>query len=465
MTAQADFATAPRTPASLRRRLIVQLALPLVALFILDGALSFWAARRYADRVYDRWLVDSAQTLAQQVRLSGGQAAFHLPRVAQEMFEFDAEDVVLFRVEGARSGVIGGRDVPREGRNEERYPSVRFYDADVDAATMRFVELTSPLPPVSEEWTVTVGETTRKRDRVAEEILLYVWVPQIALLLLAGGVAYRAIVVQTDKLHALSVSLRDMSARKLVPVAGQNMPAEMMPLIEALNALIAKLDAAALAHRTFIANAAHQLRTPLTALQLQAEQALHCGSVEEMREAVARLQDVVHRAGRLANQLLLLSRAEPEAQSGANRHRTDLYELAFETARGWVPAAMAAQIDLGFDEGSAHALVDIDEALVAEALNNLLDNALKYCPARTRVTVSVRLTPQPTVIVEDTGRGIAPAERSRVVQRFYRGDHATGGTGLGLAIANEIALAHAGAFAITDAPGGGARFEMRFPSG
>src|SRR5678815_1082141 len=107
--------------------------------------------------------------------------------------------------------------------------------------------------------------------------------------------------------------------------AGQNMPAEMMPLIEALNALIAKLDAAALAHRTFIANAAHQLRTPLTALQLQAEQALHCGSLGEMREAVARLQDVVHRAGRLANQLLLLSRAEPEAQSGASRHRTDLY--------------------------------------------------------------------------------------------------------------------------------------------
>ena len=451
--------------ASLRRKLIVQLALPLLGLFILDGALSFWAARRYADRVYDRWLVDSAQTLAQQVRLTGGLAAFNIPRVAQEMFEYDAEDRVLFRVEGAQSGVIGGRDVPRDGRHEERVRNVRFYDADVEGAAMRFIELSTPLPPVGEEVTVTVGETTRKRDRLAEEILLYVWVPQILLLALAGGVAYRAIVVQTDKLHALSVSLRDMSARKLAPVAGQNMPAEMMPLIEALNALIAKLDAAALAHRTFIANAAHQLRTPLTALQLQAEQALHCGSIEEMRDAIGRLQDVVHRAGRLANQLLLLSRAEPEAQSGASRHRTDLYELAFETARGWVPAAMAASIDLGFDEGSAHALVDVDEALVAEAINNLLDNALKYCPPRTRVTVSVRLMPQPTVIVEDTGRGIAPAERSRVVQRFYRGDHATsGGTGLGLAIANEIALAHRGAFAITDAPGGGARFEIRFPS-
>ncbi|MFO1302759.1 MAG: sensor histidine kinase [Burkholderiales bacterium] len=454
-----------RTPASLRRRLLVQLALPLLVLFIADGALSFWAARGYADRVYDRWLVDSAQTLAQQVRLAGGQAEFHLPRVAQEMFEFDIEDVVLYRVEGANQRVIGGRDVPRTGRKESRHGGVRFYEADVDGATMRFVELTSPLPPVSEEWKVMVGETTRKRDRVAEEILLYVWVPQIVLLLLAGGFAYRVIVMHTEKVHALSVSLRDMSARKLSPVAADDMPAEMMPLIEALNALIAKLDAAALAHRTFIANAAHQLRTPLTAMQLQAEQAMHCGSVEEMREAISRLQDVVHRAGRLANQLLLLSRAEPEAQSGANRSLTDLYELAFETARAWVPAAMAAQIDLGFDEGSAHAVVEIDEALVAEAINNLLDNALKYCPPRTRVTVSVRLTPEPTVIVEDTGRGIPREERSRVVQRFYRGDHArSGGTGLGLAIANEIALAHAGEFSITDAPGGGARFEMRLPS-
>ena len=258
----------PSASASLRRKLIVQLALPLLGLFIVDGALSFWAARRYADRVYDRWLVDSAQTLAQQVRLTAGQAAFNIPRVAQEMFEYDAEDRVLFRVEGAQSGVIGGRDVPRHGRHEERLRNVRFYDADVDGAAMRFIELATPLPPVGEEVTVTVGETTRKRDRLAEEILLYVWVPQILLLALAGGVAYRAIVVQTDKLHALSVSLRDMSARKLSPVPGRNMPAEMMPLIEAVNALIAKLDAAALAHRTFISNAAHQLRTPLTALQL-----------------------------------------------------------------------------------------------------------------------------------------------------------------------------------------------------
>lgn len=451
-----------RTPASLRRRLLLQVALPLLALFAIDGALSAWAAHYYANRVYDRWLSDSAQSLAQQVRLTGGQAALNLPRVAQEMFEWDAEDHIVFRVEGSRSGVIAGRDVPLAGGNEQRLFNVRLYDAPVDGHDMRWVRLSSPLPPLGEEVTVTVGETTRKRDRLADEILLWVWVPQILLLLLAGWIAYRAIVVQTDKLHALSVSLRDMSYRELSAVPGENMPAEMQPLLEALNALIAKLDAAALAHRTFIANAAHQLRTPLTALSLQAEQALHCERIDEMREAVTSLQSAVHRATRLANQLLLLSRAEPEAQSGAARRRVDLYELAFETASAWVPAAVAAGIDLGFDEASAHVTAEVDAALVAEAINNLLDNALKYCPPQARVTVSVRELPEPAIVVEDTGPGIAAAERSRVVQRFYRGDKATsGGTGLGLAIANEIALAHSGQFVITDAPGGGARFEIR----
>lgn len=177
------------------------------------------------------------------------------------------------------------------------------------------------------------------------------------------------------------------------------------------------------------------------------------------------LQEAVHRATRLTNQLLLLSRAEPEAQSGANRTRTDLYELAFETARDWVPTAVAAAIDLGFDESSTHAVAEVDAALVADAINNLLDNALKYCPPHAKITVSVRLLPDPTIVVEDTGPGIPEAERSRVVQRFYRGGNATDeGTGLGLAIAHEVALAHSGQFIIAETEGGGARFEIHLPA-
>ncbi len=450
--------------ASLRRRLLVRLALPLLLLFALDGALSAWAARHYANHVYDRWLYDSAQSLAQQVRLTRGIAALNLPRVAQEMFEWDSEDRILFRVEGSRTGLIAGHDVPLHGSNADERFNLRYFDAPVNGHMMRWAVVSSPLPPVGEEVTIVVGETTNKRDRLTEEIMLAVWLPQILVLAFAGGFAWRTIVVQTEKLHALSVSLRDMSYQTLAAVPAEGMPEEMRPLVEALNALIVKLDAAALAHRRFVANAAHQLRTPLTALSLQAEQAANSQSLPEMRAAVTDLRAAVQRATRLANQLLLLSRAEPEAQSGANRTRTDLYELAFDTASAWVPAAVAAGIDLGFDEASAHAVADVDAALLAEAINNLLDNALKYCPRGARVTVSVRLLPGPAIVVEDSGRGIPSGERSRVVQRFHRGDHGgNAGTGLGLAIANEIAVAHAGRFVIGDAEGGGARFEIHLP--
>jgi two-component system sensor histidine kinase TctE len=455
-----------RTPSSLRRRLAAQLALPLLVLFAIDGAISYWAVRHYADEVYDRWLYDSVNVLAKQVHLKGGRPVLDLPPIAREMFEWDEEGPVLFRVDGSKSGHIAGdAQLPLQGDSEKDFRDALLFNAQGHDVPMRFGLLTLEMPPPGEKVTVIVGETTRKRDRLADEILFYVWFPQFFLLMLAYWAAYRIIFVQTEQIRRLSTSLRDVSYQKLRAVSGRDMPEEMQPLIEALNAMIAKLDAAALAHRTFIANAAHQLRTPLTALNLQAERAIHSENADDMRQAVTDLQSAVHRATRITNQLLLLSRAEPEAQSGANRARTDLYELAFETARDWVPTAVAAGIDLGFDESSTHAVAEVDAALVAEAINNLLDNALKYCPPQTKVTVSVRLLPDPAIVVEDAGPGIPAAERSRVVQRFYRGDNATDeGTGLGLAIAHEVALAHSGQFVIAETKGGGARFEIHFPS-
>ena len=184
-----------------------------------------------------------------------------------------------------------------------------------------------------------------------------------------------------------------------------------------------------------------------------------------MREAVAGVQATADRAARVANQLLLLSRAEPEAQSRSNRREADICDLAFETASAWVPMAIARSIDLGFDEGSDHVAVAIDVSLVKEAIDNLLDNALKYCPPHSKVTVSIRRHPEPTIIIEDTGPGIPAGERSRVVQRFFRGDNAhTSGAGLGLAIVHEVALAHSGAFVIGDAADRGTRFEIRLPA-
>jgi two-component system, OmpR family, sensor histidine kinase TctE len=311
---------------------------------------------------------------------------------------------------------------------------------------------------------VLVGETTRKRDHLADEILVAVWVPEIVLMLIVAWMAYRVIALQTERIHRMSKALRDYSYTQLNILSGHDIPEELSPLLEALNAMLAKRERAALAQRAFIANAAHQLRTPLTAINLQAEQASHCTSIEAMRESVIGLHTAARRAARLANQLLLLSRAEPDAQSNRYRTRVDLHEVAFDAASVWIEKAMTKEIDLGFDDAAAHVSVEIDEALVREAINNLIDNALKYCSPGARVTVSVTGGSDPAVIVEDNGPGIPHAERGRVVQRFYRGDNASGeGTGLGLAIVHEVALAHAGAFVITDSPGAGTCCEIHLP--
>ena len=450
---------------SLQKRLVTGLLWPLLLLFFVSGGVSWGVTRYYTDQVYDRWLYDSVNSLAQAVRLTGGRVALDLPRVAQEIFQWDDEDQTLFRVVGSKSGHIAGvTDAPPQALSGKRFRNAWLFDSALRGQDMRWAAVQLDLEPLGEQVTVLVGETTRKRSKLAQEILLAVWVPQLILLLLAAWVMHRVIYFQTHKLHDLSAALRDLSHRDLRPVPADEMPNELHPLIEALNSVIAKLDHAALAQRSFIANAAHQLRTPLTALKLQAEQAAHCDSLPAMRESVGLLQPAAQRAVRLANQLLLLSRAEPDAQTASNRARVDLRELAFETASAWVPTAISKHLDLGFDETSDSVHAVVDAALVGEAINNLLDNALKYCAAGARITVSVRRFPEPRVVVEDSGPGIDPAERERVVQRFHRGDNLNAdGSGLGLAIVREIATAHAGRLVISQSPLGGARCEIFLP--
>ncbi len=450
---------------SLQKRLETRLLVPLLVLFLISGALSYGITRHYVHKVYDRWLYDSANSLAQGVRLIGGRAALELPAVAQAMFQWDDDDQTVFHVAGAKNGYIAGiTEQPLEPATTERFRNARLFNATLRGKAIRWAAVEVDLPTLGEQVTVMVGETTRKRRKLADEILLAVWIPQLLLLLLVGWVTHRIIFFQTRNILTLSEKLRDFSYLTLRPVAEDNTPAELQPLIEALNAVIARLDRAGLHQRAFIANAAHQLRTPLTALKLQAEQARRCEDLPAMRESVVQLQQSAGRAVHLANQLLLLSRAEPEGQNASNRERTDLYELVFEAACQWVSRALACGMDLGFDETSDHVWLVVDPTLLREAVNNLLDNALKYCSAGTRITVAVERHADCRIIVDDSGPGIAPAEREQVVQRFYRGDRTRAdGSGLGLAIVSEIALAHSGRLQISQSESGGVRCEIHLP--
>jgi two-component system OmpR family sensor kinase len=268
-------------------------------------------------------------------------------------------------------------------------------------------------------------------------------------------------------LHALSSSLRDISYRKLRAVSGENMPAEMQPLIEALNATLGRLDAAALAHRTFIANAAHQLRTPLTALSLQL-QALEVAT-PGAAAATARQQLAagVARATRLVEQLLSLARHQGRPQG--ERAPVPLHEVARDAVLELVRTADAKHVDLGLAHADP-AVVTGDREALRVLVTNLVDNAVRYTPQGGRVDVSVSHRTGPgdgDVVLEvtDTGPGIPVEERTRVFDRFYRVPGAApGGSGIGLAIVASIAEQHGASVELDSAAASsGLRVRVRFP--
>ncbi|MDT4829701.1 Adaptive-response sensory-kinase SasA [compost metagenome] len=269
-------------------------------------------------------------------------------------------------------------------------------------------------------------------------------------------------------LQILADKLNRQTARSLAALDETQVPAEVAPLIRGLNALLARLRDALDAQRKFIADAAHQLRTPLTAVKLHADRAMEADSPEVARHALREVQTAADRAVRLSNQLLSLARAEPGLsleRLGPVEH-FDLAELAFETGAEWVPQALARRIDLGFEilpgptfTGSTPAVVRGNRLLMREALSNLIDNAVKYVPAGGRITVraggeAMGHRGMAVVMIEDNGPGIPPQRREEVFKRFFRGDRAaqSGGAGLGLAIVHEIVTLHQGTIHIEDVP-------------
>jgi signal transduction histidine kinase len=291
---------------------------------------------------------------------------------------------------------------------------------------------------------------------------------------------------QLKPLARLTDSLNRQTHTSLEPVDETLVPAEIRPLTGALNALLTRLKTALDAQRSFIADAAHQLRTPLTAIKLHAEQAATARDPQAVGLAVKELRDSANRAVRLSNQLLSLARAEP-GEHMAQFTRVDLALLAFDTGAESVPRALAQEVDMGFqrhdtppselgeaDHSPLHVLGNA--VLLREALANLIDNALKYAVPGDydggRITLSVgalrsaQQAPQVELVVEDNGPGVPREMRPDLFKRFFRGDAHTSvasGAGLGLAIVRDIAVLHGGDIFYEDAPHGGSRFVIRLP--
>jgi two-component system sensor histidine kinase TctE len=450
-------------PISLRAGLLLRLGLVLVLLLALDGLASYFTALHFANVVYDRWLIDSTRSLAQAVRSEHGTVEFDLPRVALEIFQFDEVDKTYFKISSPNQGLIGG-DASLPDIAPREIGGLQLGFATLHGNRVRVVStLIAPGHP-DDRVLVSVAETLIKRSTLTREILLGMAAPQIALLAIALLLSRIGVNHGLKPLTDLAAQIESRGQNNLSPVPQTGLPREARVLAERINELLERLGNAMRAQKRFVADAAHQLRTPLAAVLLHAERAERATDTSSEREALGALHRSVERAARVSGQLLALARAEPEAVSAVELKPVDLTILTRQVGEEWIPRALERDVDFGLVVPDKPVLVRGDERLLSEVLSNLIDNALRYGHQGGHVTLIVEAGPPASLAVQDDGPGIAPEERSRIFERFYRVQHGNGdGCGLGLSIVEQIARLHQATVSVTDgADDRGSRFTVTF---
>ena len=311
---------------------------------------------------------------------------------------------------------------------------------------------------------IQVAQAQEVRDRLAAATALRTLAPLLVLLPLLALLVWRMVGHGLAPLDRLARGVAARTPAALEPFPEAEVPAEALPLVRSLNELLERLRSALAAQRAFVADAAHELRTPLAALKLQVQLAQRAGDGDARREALVEVGTGLERATHLVQQLLLLAREEPDALAAAGTGPVSLAELVGQAVADLAPLAEARHIDLGATQVDERAVATGDAAALRTLLANLVDNAIRYTPGGGRVDVAAGVADgQPFLEVTDNGPGIPAAERGRVFDRFYRRDGtAEPGTGLGLAIVKAIAERHRARVTMEDAAGGGLVVRVEF---
>jgi len=426
--------------------------------------LSYFVTLHHVDVAYDRWLLDSARSLTQEIKVRDGKVIVELPPAALEIFKWDESDKTYFKIISEEQGMLtGDKFVPEPFDVETDWTRPVYFDDEMYGEPVRVVSMLIAPEHASEKVFVHVAETLNKRRNMMMDILLADLVPQMALVLLAGIYLVVGVKRGLQPLHVLADEIAQRSSRDLRPIPEQHVFLEVRALTDTINDLLERLGSAIATQQRFIANAAHQLRTPLAGLKLQVERVQREQDLPAMKPALMHIQGCADRMSHLTTQLLILARSEP-IDGDYELRPVDLCKLAKDTCMDWVPKALQRHMELSF-EGAKRALyVRGDEVLLRELLANLLDNAICYGHDRGNIIVKVQSYPSPCLIVEDDGPGIPELEMGKVFERFYRIPGSPGdGCGLGLAIVKEIADLHKAQLELRRiSAAGGTRIELVF---
>ena len=453
---------------------------PILLLWPISLVLTWLVAQGIAGKPFDRALEYNAGVLAQYITVQHAQVRFSLPQPARELLRAEDSDTVYYQVLGPQGQVLSGDAELPAPLQDEHNPvgEVRLRDLTLGGVDLKVASMWVHLDmPGNQLALVQVAETMDKRAVLATEIVKGVMLPQFVVLPVAVLLVWLALAQAIKPLNRLEETIRARKPDDLSPLDAQAVPMEVVPLVASVNDLLLRLKDSIATQKRFLADAAHQLKTPLAGLRMQADLAQRQdASAEELKLSLRQIGRSSIRATHTVNQLLALARAESSAAVLAHQP-CDMARLTMEVVRDCAPRAVENQIDIGYEgaqPGSVGVKINGNATLLQEMVRNLVDNAINYSqpPSGAQAVITVRLVADVlaktlTLQVEDSGPGIAPAERDLVFQPFYRalGNEADG-SGLGLPIVLEIARQHRASVTLSDGRPGhmppGACFTVQF---
>jgi two-component system sensor histidine kinase TctE len=442
----------PSTLGSLRNQLLRWLIVPLVVLVAINAVSLYRDALDAADVAYDRSLLASTRALAERVSIRDGHVVADVPYVALDSFETDTLGRIFYKVSGLHGETISGFDdlppVPKSVKRSEAYPAlVRFYHADYNGEPVRIAALLQPVYDDSMRGIalIQVGETLDARRGLSRKILLSTLLRQAMLILAVASLVWISVKLVLRPLMQLKTVVEERSLHDLSEIDQALVHREVRPLVRAMNSTTARMQNLIASQRRFIADASHQLRTPLTVLKTQAELALRANDPDAMRAIVASIAKTTDSTVHLANRLLTLARIEHGSEAAA-LVPVSLTELVREVAMELAVPAVQKRIDLSL-EAVGDIVVRGQALMLHELVANLVDNAIRYTPEGGAVVLRVQVGERGAVLeVQDSGPGIVAVDRDKVFTPFYRAaatmEVNPSGTGLGLTIVRDIVAVH-----------------------
>lgn len=433
-------------PRSLKNQLRLWLLLPMLAVLGISAAIYYSRALHYATQAYDQALLHTVFALADEVVVDEqNKVNIELPEVASHLLSYNEGDRIYIRVTGPDGRLVFGEAhlplpaVSLAGNQQ------MFYDSTYKGEPIRAVTFALPVSEAADARNILISmaETTGKRDMMVTEMVEEMLLPQVLMMILAAIVIELGIYFSLKPMHRLKNALHKRSYRDLSPLNTSSPPLELQPVVQAMNGLFERVKSGQEQQQQFIADASHQLRTPIAGLQAQAELALRSHPPAEIKEPLDFMLRSTTRLSHLIQRLLSMARTDA-ATTQLKLQPVSLTDIISEECARWIGPATdkGLELEVLIETQQDHVLGDA--LMLSEMLNNLLENAILYTPKQGLIQIRLWQTGKYLLLqVTDSGIGIPPEQNARIFERFHRLNPNQGnGCGLGLAIVAEVAEHH-----------------------